>query len=99
MDRSAIIDKIVVTMVAVSIAIWLVNCKIFKTKTLSPKAETIILIALIGCTPWITYSAWAKQYGIPMVNLCGALAPNGTSGDIISNHLHTSKLLAANRLG
>ena len=72
MDQSAMIDKIVVTMVAASIVIWFVNLKISEQKCHPPGPRPSI--PLIGYTrevsriaPWLTYSAWAKQYGIPMI--------------------------------
>ena len=72
MDRLATIDKIVIGVVAVSIVIWFVSRKISQRKRLPPTP-------LIGnpprsprTLPWITYSAWAKQYGIPMTTLFDA---------------------------
>ena len=72
MNQLAAINKIVISVVAASIVIWFVNRKISERKRLPPTP-------LIGNTrqvprtnPWITYSAWAKQYGIPRTNLCDA---------------------------
>ena len=66
------IVKIVVTVVVASMIIWFVNRKISKQKRHPPGPRS--LIPMIGYTrevsriaPWLTYSAWAKQYGIPMI--------------------------------
>ena len=70
MDQLTAVNKLVISVVAASIVIWFVNRKVSKRKRLPPTP-------LIGNTRqvprsplWLTYSAWAKQYGIPMANLC-----------------------------
>ena len=75
MDRSATISKITATVIVVSLVIWLVSRKLVKQEHLPPRPRSFI--PLIGYTcqvprmhPWLTYSAWAKQYGIFMINLC-----------------------------
>ena len=72
MDRLATIDKTVIGVAAASLVIWFVSRKISQRRRLPPTP-------LIGNSrraprtpPWITYSAWAKQYGIPMTGLCDA---------------------------
>ena len=72
MDRLATIDKTVVTVVVASIAIWFVSRTISQRKRLPPTVPIGNLRQAPRTPPWITYSAWAKQYGTPMTDLCGA---------------------------
>ena len=97
MDRLATIDKIVISAVSVSIVIWFVSLMISQRKRLPPTP-------LIGNTrraprtpPWITYSAWAKQYGISMTDLCDATPVTKlTSGDIFYFKAAGRKLVVLN---
>ena len=69
MDQLAAINKIVISVVATSIVIWFVNRKISERKHLPPTPLIGNTCQVPRAPPWITYSAWAKQYGIPMTNL------------------------------
>ena len=72
MDQLAAINKIVIGVVAASIVIWFVNRKISERKRLPPTPLIGNTRQVLRTTPWITYSAWAKQYGISMTNFFDA---------------------------
>jgi hypothetical protein len=69
MVRLATIDKVIAAVIAGSVVIYFVGRKISKRKHLPPGPRPLPLIGnayqVPRTHPWLTYSAWAKQYGIP----------------------------------
>ena len=60
------INKTVVALVATSVVIWVVNRKISKRKRLPPGPPLLVgnTLEVPRVRPWLTYSAWANQYGM-----------------------------------
>lgn len=94
MDRLATMDKVLAAVVAGSVVIWLVGRKISKRTCLPPGPRPLPLIGnahqVPRRSPWLTYAAWAKEYGMPTFN---ALRPKCLTAFQATSS--TSKLLVA----
>jgi len=77
MNRLAVINKTIAVVVAGSIVIWFVSNKISERKRLPPGPRPLIGSArqVPPTRPWLTYSAWAKQYGMSNVHFVIPYAP------------------------
>jgi hypothetical protein len=68
MGHLAMSNMVIAAVIAGSVVIWLVS-KISRQKRLPPGPRPLPVIGnthqVPGIRPWLTYSAWAKQYGMP----------------------------------
>lgn len=90
----ATVSKIIAATVASSVVVWFMSRKISKRKRLPPGPPLLVGNTLEAprVRPWLAYSAWADQYGMPTGPLCNTSHP--TCLTTLQVILSISKLLA-----